>query len=110
MGREWASAVLRAGIAAGMRVLILGGTGFLGSALARALLRSGHEAINLETWSGAVSSVVPDVVVDAVADAGTGSRRTLRAFQGVAKRVVLLGRVEAAGAELERGQIGRAHV
>jgi nucleoside-diphosphate-sugar epimerase len=96
-----------------LRVLILGGTGFLGSPIAHRLLASGHEvtifhrgisAVNLPKGVGIVRGdrnqldqsaedfrrLRPDVVVDCIAFTQQQSESFVHVFRGVAKRVVVL--------------------
>ncbi|HVA63587.1 MAG TPA: NAD-dependent epimerase/dehydratase family protein [Terriglobales bacterium] len=103
-----------------MRVLVLGGTGFIGSALAKRLLAEGHSVAvfhrgavgrpchgfavgphppplcihgdrrQLEAFASAFALFAPEVVVDAIAGAAPPARRTLRLFDAMARRVVLL--------------------
>jgi len=108
------------GIATAMRVLVLGGTGLVGSALAHKLLAEGHTVAvfhrgalgrpchgpavgphppplcihgnrrQLEDFASAFALFAPEVVVDAIAAAAAPARRTLRLFGAMARRVVLV--------------------
>lgn len=97
-----------------MRILVLGGTGFVGSALVRWLLAEGHtvavfhrgasgracqtaallhihgDRLELEKHRRAFAAFEPEVAVDAIAASGLAARRTLRTLEGIARRVVLL--------------------
>lgn len=107
---------MAAGIALPMRVLVLGGTGFVGSALVGRLQAEGHRVAmfhrtrttgcadpgpfvapcihgdrgELEKFSDGFTRFGPEVVVDTIAASAPSARRTLRLFSGIARRVVLL--------------------
>jgi len=87
-----------------MRILVIGGTGFIGRPLVRELARLGHDAAVL-TRSGAhselpaetivgerrdLSALRPpaDVVIDLILSSGAQARQLMDTFRGVAKRVV----------------------
>lgn len=94
-----------------MRVLVLGGTGFLGAALARAFTQYGYTTAvfhrglacevnnglhvhgdrqQLEAWADEFASFAPDIVVDAIAGSAAAARRTLRVFGPVVRRIVFI--------------------
>ncbi|MGH9394854.1 MAG: NAD-dependent epimerase/dehydratase family protein, partial [Terriglobales bacterium] len=104
--------MLGAGIAVAMRVLILGGTGYVGAALMEVLQSQGHELAvfhrggrrtpcpqaaacvhgersQLEDCAPAFAALAPEVVVDAIAGSGAAVRRSLRLFAGKARLVLL---------------------
>jgi nucleoside-diphosphate-sugar epimerase len=87
-----------------MRILVIGGTGFIGRPLVRELGRLGHDVAVL-TRSGAhselpaetivgerrdLSALRPpaDVVIDLILSSGAQARQLMDTFRGVAKRVV----------------------
>ena len=95
-----------------MRVLILGGTGFIGPHIVRRLMAHGHEATTFRRGSGlaglpdgvgvivgdrnrleasakAFGDLRPEVVVDVIAFTEEQAKG-LRAFHGIAKRTVVL--------------------
>jgi nucleoside-diphosphate-sugar epimerase len=96
-----------------LRVLILGGTGFLGLPIAHRLLASGHEvtifhrgtsAVNLPNGAGILHGdrnqldqsaddfrrLRPDVVVDCIAFTQQQAESLVRVFREVSKRLVVL--------------------
>lgn len=96
-----------------MRVLILGGTGFIGLSIAQRLLASGHEitifhrgtsAANLPKGAGILHGdrnqlelsaddfrrLRPDVVVDCIAFTEQQAKSLVQVFRQVSKRVVVL--------------------
>ena len=97
----------------GMRVLLIGGTGFIGSFLAPELQRQGAEVATLTRGASATPHVdgltrirgdrnrlrdavpsirrfAPDVVVDLVLSSGIQARALMTAVSGIASRVVAL--------------------
>lgn len=95
-----------------MRILLIGGTGFIGPAVARRLQRAGAEvtlfhrrpreqafaAMNhifgdcndLQASASAFRRLAPDVVVDLILSSGRQARQLMEAFRGVAGRVIAL--------------------
>jgi len=92
-----------------MRVLILGGTGFVGSHIAQRLLAVGHEVTIFHRGPGSNKAAVlfgdrnrlgdsmdafrrlrPDVVIDAIAFTQLQAESLVQVFRGIAKRVVVL--------------------
>ena len=92
-----------------MRILIIGGTGFVGGALARRLLGGGHtiaafhrgeESGGAETIRGdradlsrhrdAFRRFAPDAVVDTIAFTEAEARGLVEAFRGIARRYVVV--------------------
>lgn len=90
--------------AEGMKILVIGGTGFIGSHLVRELARRGHRvsvfhrgrtSANLPAESihgerSDLSRLGPpvDVVIDLILSSGGQAAELMKAFRGVAKRVV----------------------
>jgi len=98
-----------------MRVLVLGGTGFIGAALARVMTRQGHwvgvfhrgggcevdnglhlhgDRTELHAWANQFAAFAPDVVIDTTAGSAAAARQTLAVFGRLASRVVLLSCME----------------
>jgi len=92
-----------------VRVLIVGGTGFVGGALVRRLLQDGHEvaAFHRGESSGGAATIrgdrkdlaahreafrrfAPEVVVDTIAYTEADGRALAEAFGGLARRLVVL--------------------
>lgn len=94
-----------------MRVLILGGTGLIGAALARTMTRQGHavaifhrgpacevdnglhihgERQQLEAWADRFADFSPHIVVDTIAASASAVRQTLAVFGPIAPRIVLI--------------------
>jgi nucleoside-diphosphate-sugar epimerase len=91
-----------------MRVLLIGGSGFIGPHVARALEAEGHEVVvfhrgttpaknhiagdrrTLADHAGVVRRAAPDVVVDLILSSGTQAHELMRLFRGATNRVVAL--------------------
>jgi nucleoside-diphosphate-sugar epimerase len=91
-----------------MRILLIGGSGFIGPHVARALERHGHDIIvfhrgtahatheilgnrrNLAESAGALLAAAPDVVVDLIISSGAQARELMQLFRGGTQRVVAL--------------------
>ena len=94
-----------------MRILVVGGTGFIGSRVTRELIRRGHELTvfhrgrtksppgaeevvgdrrRLGDHTDALRSQRPDVVVDVVLSSGRSARELAEVFLGHARRLVAL--------------------
>ena len=96
-----------------MRVLVLGGTGFIGPHIVRRLVAHGHEVTIFQRGSGLADLLAgvgviagdrnqleasgtefgnlrPDVVVDVIAFTEEQAKGLMRAFGGIAKRTVIL--------------------
>ena len=95
-----------------MRVLLIGGTGFIGPHVIRQLKRLGHEIVlfhrdnqkklypeaehilgdrnRLSEYAPALRKAQPDVVVDFVLSSGRQARDFMSLFSGVARRVIAL--------------------
>src|SRR5260370_28920548 len=87
-----------------MRVLILGGTGFIGAHVAQRLLASGHEVTIFHRGTGPLSGdrnrladsmdafrrLRLDVVIDAIAFTQLQAESLVEVFRGIAKRAVVL--------------------
>jgi nucleoside-diphosphate-sugar epimerase len=94
-----------------VRVLLIGGSGFIGPHVASALEREGHEVITFHRGSrhpagvareihgdrnrlgdhaAALRDAAPEVVVDLILSSGRQARELMRVFRGVARRVVAL--------------------
>src|SRR5580692_9579040 len=87
-----------------MRVLVIGGTGFIGPPLVRELARMGHDVAVLtrggkprqlpaEMMVGSradLSALRPraDVVIDLILSSGAQAQQLMEAFRGIARRVV----------------------
>jgi nucleoside-diphosphate-sugar epimerase len=87
-----------------MRILVIGGTGFIGRPLVRELARLGHavtvfhrgrtsaqlpaESILGERRDLAVLRPQADVVIDLILSSGAQAERLMAAFRGIARRVV----------------------
>jgi nucleoside-diphosphate-sugar epimerase len=114
-----------------MKVFMIGGTGFIGRHVVTELARAGHEVIvlhrgktrlavskgvtevlgersTLEEVGGQIRTFAPDVVVDMILSSAAQARATLRAFHGIACRVVAIssGDVYRATAILHRLESG----
>jgi nucleoside-diphosphate-sugar epimerase len=93
-----------------MRILIIGGTGFIGGAISRELVRHGHavtllhpggttlagadniraDRADLETLRPQLEQVRADVVLDTILSSGAQAAATVRAVRGIAARLVVL--------------------
>jgi nucleoside-diphosphate-sugar epimerase len=94
-----------------MRVLLIGGTGFIGPSVAAELQRLGHEVIvfhrgqtevppgareligdrrQLPASANDLRALAPDVVVDLILSSGTQARELMTVFRGATSRVVAL--------------------
>jgi len=94
-----------------MRVLVIGGTGFIGSHVTRELARQGHEVTvlhrgrtdvppgvgqvagdrrRLRESAGALRALAPEVVIDMVLSSGGQARELTEVFLGHARRLVAL--------------------
>jgi nucleoside-diphosphate-sugar epimerase len=91
-----------------MRILLIGGSGFIGPHVARALEEQGHDVVvfhrgttpaknqivgdrrTLGDHAGALRAAAPDVVVDLILSSGTQARELMRLFRGSTNRVVAL--------------------
>ncbi|MGH9640623.1 MAG: NAD-dependent epimerase/dehydratase family protein, partial [Bryobacteraceae bacterium] len=96
-----------------MRVLLLGGTGFIGPHVTRVLMQQGHEVAvfsrgassadlpeaaehiagdrqNLADNRDAFRRFAPEVVVDFILSSGRQAKASMDCFRGIAKRIVAL--------------------
>lgn len=93
-----------------MRVLVLGGTGFLGTPLVRRLRADGHEVAvfhrgqachgvdahfhgdrrEIQAFAPAFARFDPQVVIDAIAGCAAAAQRTMAAVQGHNRRMVFV--------------------
>lgn len=95
-----------------MRVLLIGGSGFIGSHVQRTLAAAGHELIvfhrgthpvrnhrarevlgdrcRLRQHAHTLRAVRPDVVIDCVLSSGTQARELMNVFRGATSRIVAL--------------------
>ena len=95
-----------------MRILLIGGSGFIGPHVARTLTLGGHEVIvfhrgshrlaeanvaevlgdrrRLSQYAGQLRALAPDVVVDLVASSGRQARDVMTVFRDATPRVVAL--------------------
>ena len=102
-----------------MRVLVIGGTGFIGPSITRELIRRDHYVTVFHRGRTAVPpgvreivgdrrrltesaddlrTLAPDVVVDVVLSSGTQARELMNVFGGYAGRVVALSSMDVYGA------------
>ncbi len=100
-----------------MRILIIGGTGFIGPALATQLTTMGHQVTvfhrgqttgglpasvnhmlgerrDLPQLTEAFRQVAPDVVVDVILSSGRQAQELMNTFHGIAGRVVALSSID----------------
>jgi nucleoside-diphosphate-sugar epimerase len=91
-----------------MRVLLIGGSGFIGPHVARALERLGHDVVifhrgkvparheilgdrrKLADYASTLRALAPGVVVDLILSSGTQARELMTVFRGATPRVVAL--------------------
>jgi nucleoside-diphosphate-sugar epimerase len=90
-----------------MRVLLIGGNGFIGRHLTAQLARDGHDVVGFHRRRGGPTDIVgdrhallesadalraarPDIVVDMILSSAQQARDTIAVFRGVARRVVAL--------------------
>jgi nucleoside-diphosphate-sugar epimerase len=108
-----------------MRILLIGGTGFIGPHVAAALRREGHEVVvfhrsrslptdivgdrkNIAVSRSALRECAPDVVVDLILSSGAQARELMQTFRGAARRVVALSSCDVyrAGGVFYRSEAG----
>src|SRR5438045_8299488 len=98
-----------------MKILLIGGSGFIGPRVARLLLQAGHSVAvlhrgNARTPAGAeeilgdrnqleasaaeVRRFAPEVVVDVVLSSGEQAQQLMTEMRGVARRVVALSSID----------------
>ncbi len=98
-----------------MRILIIGGTGFIGSAAVSALQSMGHEVAvfhrgrtaprasaleiigardELAHFTNRFRAFAPDVVLDTILSSGRQAGELMRAVKGIARRVVALSSID----------------
>ena len=96
-----------------MRILLIGGTGFIGPHAVRALVNRGHEVAvfhrgktelffpsnvrivvgdrnRLSEHAAALRKLEPEVVIDVILSSAAQARQLMDAFRGVARRIVIL--------------------
>jgi nucleoside-diphosphate-sugar epimerase len=91
-----------------MRLLLIGGSGFIGPHVARALEQEGHEVVvfhrgkararreivgdrqRLGEYADALRATAPDVVVDLILSSGRQARDLMQLFRGATSRIVAL--------------------
>ena len=107
-----------------MRMLVIGGNGFIGSPLVRELRDSGHEVAvfhrgldaglggveqiqgdrnQLAEYRNELSRFAPEVIVDLILSSGEQARELMRTARDVAARVVAISSMDLMGCAPRRG-------